>query len=370
MLESMLTLTARSAAVLFTAALCSAQDMIAVDWTGGVYALDSTTGAATPIGVGFFGQNSLCRDAGGVLWTSGAQGPFPYYVVARLDPVALTTTPMFASLDLRALAAGSGTTLYAITHNYSANTNSFYRIDTATGVHTLVGLTGTSAVQGMTALNGVLYAWDLQRGLGTIDPSVGVFVDVGNAPGGNVQWLAVRSDGQLIGGGLQLFAIDPLTGVASLYASTTPLRGAETSQFAARFGTGCDGGGGLGPVSLSVAGTLRPGSLVTTTSTGHTPTLVVTPGFLAIGTSNTTHGGSTLPLSLDPILGTTGCSLYVSIDATLYTSMVLGPPMMLQFTFGIPPGFQHTTFYVQHFALDPVPGGVSASNGVAVRIAD
>jgi hypothetical protein len=30
----------------------------------------------------------------------------------------------------------------------------------------------------------------------------------------------------------------------------------------------------------------------------------------------------------------------------------------------------HFTVYVQHFALDPVPGGLSASNGVAVRIAD
>src|SRR5688572_341489 len=78
------------AAVLTLAAVfCPAQDMIAVDWTGGVYALDSMTGAATPIGVGFFGQNSLCRDAGGVLWTSGVQGPLPYDFVARLDPAAL-----------------------------------------------------------------------------------------------------------------------------------------------------------------------------------------------------------------------------------------------------------------------------------------
>lgn len=366
--ESMLRLSRRFAAPLFTAALCSAQDMIAVDWTGGIYALDSATGAATPIGAGMFGQNCLCRDAGGLLWTSGASGFLPHYFIARLDPVALTATPMFPSLDVRALAAGSGTTLYAITYNSAPGTNSFYCIDTATGVHTFVGPTGTGAVQAMTMLNGVLYAWDMYLGLGTIDPNVGVFVDVGTGPGANLQWLAVRSDGQLIGGGTQLWTIDPLTGFASLYAYTTYLRGAETSQFTARFGTGCDGG--LGPVSLSVAGTLRPGSLMTTTSTGHTPTIFATPGFLAIGASNTTYGGSALPLSLDPFFGTSGCTLYVSPNVMLYTIMILGPPMMLQFTFAIPPGLQHATFYVQHLAFDNMPGGLSASNGVAVRIAD
>jgi hypothetical protein len=198
----------------------------------------------------------------------------------------------------------------------------------------------------------------------------GVFTDVNPLVNfGSMQWLATLPNGQLIGGGWELFTIDVTTGVASPYAATTYVRGAEVAQFATRYGSGCSGG--AGNLQLSVTGLLRPGTQVLTVSTGHSMPEpgTVTWGVLALGFSNTMAQGVPLPVSLDPVLGTNGCSVYTSSDVTRI-SAVSGPPYSMVALFGIPTTMTHFTVYVQHFALDPVPGGLSASNGVAVRIAD
>ena len=366
-LETLLT------AIVATYSSVAGQDMIGVDWNGDLYALDSYTGASEPIGFGLYGQNCLARDAGGALWSSARLGvnapPGGTDFLSRVDPVSGTAVAMFPSRDLRGLAAGSGNDLYAAVHEGGAST--LYRFDTATGSETRIGATGfgSNAIVALAMHNGQLYAWDLNLGLGVLDPVSGAFTDVNRAVnGGLIHWLAERSDGQLIGGWFSLFAIDTATGVATAYAQTTGMRGAVRSPLAGRFGVGCDGGTGI--VSLDVSGAVSPGGMVTLTSTGHTPFARQPFGISVLGFSRIISQGAALPVSLDPIVGTVGCSLYVSVDTFQQVGLITSSQVVLQHTFVLPPIYHDYTFFAQHFALDQVPGGISASNGVVIHVAD
>ena len=75
-----------------------------------------------------------------------------------------------------------------------------------------------------------------------------------------------------------------------------------------------------------------------------------------------------LPFLLDPLLGTSGCRLYTSIDATVIAFTSSGSPATLTFPVNITAPFAGQRFYVQHAGFEPVQGGLSWSNGLAVRI--
>lgn len=364
---------ARALSFLFAIPLLSvavAQDMVAVQWSGQILALDSFTGATWPLGVGLAGQNALARDANGVLWSNGFLSPASVRGLTRLDPAAGTATAVHVSDDIRALAAGPGTTLYAVL--YESNANRFCHIDSATGVHTLVGAPFAAGVQGMTSHNGVLFAWNINQGLATIDPSTGVVTDLASGGSAYIQWLATRPDGQLIGGGGdQLFTIDVVSGLPTPYAQTaSDVRGAEVSGFALPYGQGCFGG--TDTVTLDASGPLVGGSLLTVRSTGHSVSgaIFASAGILVVGTSMSTHAGLALPLSLDPIFGTANCSLLASLDATAYGAIVSTWPPHMQFVLALPAAIANETFFLQSIGLDPVPGNLSVSNGLRVRVGD
>ena len=210
------------AAIVAACPSVACQDMVGVDWTGEIYALDSFTGAAEQIGYGQFGQNCLARDAAGTLWSSAALigGTAPPYFLSRVDPVSGTAVPMFPAHDMRGLAAGGGSDLYAVA--LEAGHNVLYRFNTATGSETRIGAAAVGGIQALAMHNGVLYGWDLNIGLGVLDRATGAFTDVNPAiNGGPIQWLTERSDGQLIGGWFSLAVIDTATGVATPYALTT-----------------------------------------------------------------------------------------------------------------------------------------------------
>ena len=50
------------------------QDMVAVDWSGGLYALDSHQAVLTPLGTGLMGQNATALDEAGTLWSTHVSG--------------------------------------------------------------------------------------------------------------------------------------------------------------------------------------------------------------------------------------------------------------------------------------------------------
>ena len=114
-------------------------------------------------------------------------------------------------------------------------------VDVGTGQVTTIGATGLSGLQSIVTRNGVIYSFDANVGLVTLNPNTGAFTDVNTALGGsgaNVQWMAFRADGTLVGGSTSMFVIDPANGAFTSYASSLPdLRGVEAWQnFTRAFG--------------------------------------------------------------------------------------------------------------------------------------
>lgn len=347
----------------------AAQDMIGVAFSGSIYAFDSHTGAGNNIGSGLFGQNALGYDGQGRLWSTTRTATQPFvYGLSIVDPFAVNATQVFPGVDLRGMAGSGGNFLWATQDN--ASTDSLVAIDVTTGAVTPIGPTGRSSIQALALHNGVLYAWDLGAGLMTVDMATGLATDVNPAvgtTGTEVQWLCSHSDGRLLAGRNDLFSLDPLTGVATLVANIgagVDLRGAEQwgGGSIQRFGQGCNGP--FGPIALTVTGIPSPNNTLTFSSGQHATGVL---GILILGTSNSTYGGLPLPFSVDPIVGTIGCSLLVSADATVlgFTSAATGA---LTFNLALPPNAANRVFHVQHAAFDPVPGSMSWSNGATVRV--
>lgn len=351
------------------AALCAfavtapAQDMIGVTYSGTIYAVDSQSGATTLVGAGLFGQNGLARDGQGQLWTVGRNllGT-PHYWLVRIDPATFAVQAVAPCQDLRALADAGNGELYAI--EFLPGNSMLVRLETATGTRTPIGVTG-QPIEGLAVRQGTLYGFSVTAGLGTLDPTTGVFTDLGPAPGSSeVLWLATRPDGQLVGGGFSFYTFDVATGAGSSYATGSILfSGVEPTGTVLPFGEGCAG------VVLTAGGALLPGTVLTTRSTGHPSTgaVVGTAGAVILGASRTVWQGGALPLLLDPLLGTTGCSLYVSVDVTQIDFTTGGPAPSLFFATPIPPGVANQTFYLQHMSFDFF-SATRWSNGVQVHI--
>lgn len=352
------------------APLLTAQDpdMVAVSWSGQLHALDSRTGALADLGLGPFGQNDLASDGQGRLWSTARTGSVFSFFLTRVDPVRGEVTFAFPSIDLRALATAGPGALWGIETVQAANSR-LWHIDTATGVHTLVGDTGTNAIQSLCVDGGTLYGWQWVDGLLRIDPTTGVATDPFAATAANlvVQWLAVDPRGGLLGGtATGLYHIDTMTGTATLQAPLTngaDLRGARFTAFALPFGRGCDLGNG--DLELRAGGELRPGGLLTLQSRHHLPGTV---RGIAVGFSRRSYGGVPLPWLLDPLLGTSGCSLYVSVDATMLILGAQGPTTIMSLPARLPPGLGPIDLYVQHFDAAQPWDPPGASNGLMLHI--
>ena len=367
-------ISSASSILLLTASL-AAQDLVGVTWGGGNIArIDSFTGVATVVGSGTGMHNSLARDGNGVLWSLRTTGTFPNFAhtMAIIDPNAGTATDVHAGApDLRGLAGVGGSLMYGIHNTVVGSISSIDNlvlVDLSIGTFTTIGPTGMTALQGLAFHQGTLYAWDLNLGLVTVDMLTGLATDPFPTSGFNGQGLCSHPDGRLLlGAPSGLHSIDPTTGTATLIAAITgvsDLRGIEAfGGFSTPFGQGCNGA--FGPVAMSVGGNLSPGGTFTSTSTNHAASSF---GVLIFGLSTTSNLGLPLPLSMDPILGTVGCNLYVSIDATLSAFTGAVGPANLQFSFVLPPGTANAVFHVQHACFEAVPGGASFSNGVTVNV--
>ncbi len=358
-MRSVVTVIFAAAAAVGTA---PAQDMLGVTYGGTVWAVDSRTGVGTPVAAGLFGHDCLARDENGDLWTIGRTllGT-PAYFLTRLDPSSLELEIVAPARDTRALADAGNGELFAI--EFVPGNGQLFRIDTATGARTFVGATGVD-IEGLAVREGVLYAWSTSHGLGVLDPGTGAFADVGGPGSNDIRWLAVRDDGELVGGETGWFVIDPFTGTAKRYAQgNVALRGAEASGMVLPYGQGCGG------VALRAAGSLRAGSLLTTLSTGYPSTgaTVGHAGALLVGSSRTEFQNVPLPLLLDPLLGTTGCSLYTSIDNAVLGFTTGGVAPSFFYPVQLPASVANRTFFVQHAGLS-VTGASWWSNGLLVRV--
>jgi hypothetical protein len=119
-----------------------------------------------------------------------------------------------------------------------------------------------------------------------------------------------------------------------------------------------------GPSVLRGSGALQLGVPFALTSGNHAAGAL---GALVLGLSNTVHAGQALPLSLDGLLGTQGCFLHASLDVALLGVTGATAPADLVTAVTLPTGFAGYFVWAQHACFDPVPGGLSWSNGVALQ---
>lgn len=353
-------------AVVLTAAATlssvSAQDMIGVTYTGEILAIESQTGGETVLAAGAFGLNCLARDDAGTLWSvSRATLGTPTYMLTSIDPATLQVQAWRPTGDIRALADAGNGELYAAF--FSTGDYMLARIGTTSASYAAIGPT-TTRLQAMTMHDGSLYGYSLDEGLGTIDTTDGAFTPLSGPQGFNVQWLASTPDGELIGGGLEYVRFDASNGAAHFYASgSNYVRGADASGMAFPYGDSCGG------ITLRCNGTLRPGSVLTTVSTGYPSTgaLVGIGGAIVVGASRTSFQGVPLPLDLDPFLGTRGCSLHASVDASELSFTTGGAAPSLYRPILVPPALANYTVFVQHAGFD-FNDRFFWSNGVQVHI--
>lgn len=160
-------------------------------------------------------------------------------------------------------------------------------------------------------------------------------------------------------------AFDSQRGVIVLFGGTAGALGtlADTWEFDlgpvasfTAYGSGCPGSRGVPQVSAPLGSLPRIG----TTFNVQVSNLPLTgPAFLGIGLSDTSYGGSPLPLDLSSV-GAPGCHLLQSLDVLLPLANVLGSA---NWSFTVPaiPGGE---FFVQAFPFDPPASafGYTASN--------
>ncbi|MBK8098786.1 MAG: hypothetical protein IPK26_16865 [Planctomycetes bacterium] len=363
-------------ALLFLTTLLPAQaalptDLMALSFNGDVVFFDSHTGAGfagTPTGLA--GINAMAR-LGQTMLFCNRTGPItnPQFHLQAMTPqggVFVQATDI--GLDPRGLAAHptNANRLLAI---INAAPDQLVSFDRATNATTPIGPTGFGSVQALASVGARVFAWDLTAGLLAVNANTGLATDpfpqVGTG-GAAIQWLVVHTDGRLLGGHQDLFEIDPATGIATrlgpIAGGTFDLRGAEERiGISEAFGQGCRGVAG----NITLGATVNPaaGQQLNVTSSGHAPSAL---GAMLFGLDARAANGNPLPWSLDPLLGTNGCHLFVRPDVVVFGNA----NAQGQFSTGflLPQNSAFVVFYLQHAVFDPVPGGMSWSNGVQVRV--
>jgi hypothetical protein len=364
----MLSLLSRISFCLLGGAL-AAQDMLAVGWGGRIFALDPVNGRAEDVSLGAFGQNALAGDRSGRLWSTARLGNTQFFLTS-IDPVSGAVEFAHPSMDFRGLALARGDTLFGVEAVAGFDTQ-LWRVDTATGAHTRIGSTQTTAIQSLAFHGGVLWGWQWVNGLVSIDTTSGAATDPFPATAGNllIQWLASHPSLGLIGGTADgVYSIDPTNGTTALLASLPSgldLRGAEATSFALPYGTGCDLG--QGPIALRASGPLRAdGGLLTLVSEHNVAGSLRA---LVVGFSRDQYAGRALPILLDPIFGSQGCHLHASIEAVGFYLAAGNPTTSLTVPVMLPPTPMAVDLFVQAFDLHQPQLPLGSSNGLMLHIA-
>lgn len=352
------------------ASVAAGQDAIGVTFSGQVLRLDTTTGAVTPLATGTAGKNCLTFDNDNRLWTVVRPSPLlPVWRLALIDPFTGAESLPFPTVnvgDLRAMCIGRFVGgIYAVRD--AAPNDEVVHIDTDTGVVTVRGSTNHSAIQGLEDPFGGEKAWDVNAGMLQINLLTGATNDPFLAvidPSG-LQYMARHpvTNERYVGRGT-LYRLDTGTGTTTFqvtFAGNPDIRGLEfTASRDERYGQSCPGANGHPFINL--AGPFAGGQPMVVDSTQHTPGTV---GLQLIGASEDSYAGLPLPLSLDPLLGTSNCFLNTSAEVTQvgfadsFGTMAVSFPMPVALTF--------LQVYVQHVTFEAVPGGLSFSQGLRVR---
>ncbi len=301
--------------------------------------------------------------AGRVVFADGGTGQ-----VRRLDPATGNVTDLSSGVQPWGTALSAGARNPATGDYIAGGNGAIYRLaNGATTATTVVsGLGGYVSGVAFDALTGEIVATVLTSNR-LIRVGAGAAVtNLASLSGPNALDLDGNGDWITGGGTGQIWRVPYAGGAPVLLGNHTgPLNGLAVARGGGQalpYGQGCAGAGGI--VALRASLPLALGVPITTTSTNHAPGAL---GVLVLGLSNTVHASQPLPYLLDPLLGTAGCSLHASIDATLVGVAGATTPADLVFALTLPSAFAGYVLFVQHACFEPVAGWLSWSNGLAVQ---
>jgi hypothetical protein len=302
----------------------------------------------------------------GVLYSVASVGSSsaPTRQLVRIDPLSgLATFVATLGLDVRGLAEVPGSNeLFAIVN---AQPDNLVRIDCATGAVTTVGPTGFGTIQGLAHDGNQLWGWESTAGLLRIDGNTGAGTDINPAVGNqgqNLQFLCWDGN-NLLGGNSSVLLVDRNNGTLQTNpggpSNLSDIRGAEVRR-AFPFGTGCSPVGN--PPILSLGGEIRAGGTIQPRIAGLQS---VTPGLLIVGLSNTSFNGLTLPIDLDPLLGTTDCDLLVSPDLLIAGAASFSGVLQIPFVLPNVPGAE---LHIQMAALTSTVPNLRFTRGATIKL--
>jgi hypothetical protein len=203
-----------------------AQELYAVDFPGNLYRVNTTTGAATLIGnTGTDRLNSAAANNEGVLFATRSRDPSIPTDTNRLIRIDRTTgmgmliVDWGTANDIRGLAVNRyDGRMYGTRDNNTAD--DLVAIDPGTGAVTLIGPTGQTDIQGLTAGSANLYAVGVEGRLYRIDPATGAATVIatvsGGISGGDLQTVEWRVGIRAFTGRSSLWALDLGTGIANM----------------------------------------------------------------------------------------------------------------------------------------------------------
>jgi len=366
-------LTSSFLAAFLLAAAVPAQDLIGVTFPGQVLRINSATGATTVLASGQIGKNSLCCTTDNRLLTTVRTGTFLsgfHYHLVQINPFTGAETLLFGTLDvgdLRGMVCLDNGELLAIRDGTPSD--QLVRIDLTNGAVTVIGPTGFGSIQALDDTGLGLRAWDLTAGLLQVDKTTGVATDQFPGTGGptGLQWMATNPEtGATLVGSNSIRQLDIFNGVAAgptAIAGNPDLRGVEfTLSRTQLIGTACGSLVGGGFMRIGSNTPFGNGQPLVVKSRVHQPNCF---GVQILGFSETVHAGQPLPIALDPLLGTSGCSLHVSIDLTMLAFADAAGQMTV--TTQLPPAVAFLQLYVQHAAFENAPGGMTWTSGLRAR---
>ncbi len=341
-------------------------DMIGVTFAGQVLRIDSATGATSVLATGQIGKNCLAIGPDDRIWTTvrTVLPPFRFHL-AVIDPFTGSETLPFGTTnvgDLRGMTFDFAGTMLAIRD--ASPSDELVQVDLNTGAVTLLGATGFTGLQDLDDTLLSLRAWDITAGLIQVDAQTGAATDPfpGQSGPAALQWLTTeQATGRCVVGRDTLQDVNLFQGTvgpATAIQGAPDLRGAVfTTGRVATFGTAC---GGLARIN----GHFQAGSSsqVNIVSGIYTPSAL---GVQILGFSATSHLGQPLPQNLDPLAGTVGCQLNVSIDITQIG--FVSTTGRLVFPINLPPSFPWFVVNFQHAVFEAVPGGMTWTSGLRLR---
>jgi len=208
-------------------------DLWGIDYSGDVYKINPATGLATfSSTTSIAGTNSLAVNAAGVVFTVGVPKDPPFGVPSALytlNPVSGGTT-LVATLtpltDCRALAFAPDGTLYAISHRLTDDAHELVKINLTSGAVSVIGPTHFNLIQALDfSPSGLLYGWDVSRGMMRLNTLTGAATDIAPSTLGNtigIQSIAFDGSGVLYGGVSSLYRLSTSSDAAVLIGDLNP----------------------------------------------------------------------------------------------------------------------------------------------------